>query len=745
VYENHYRVQDDPFRLTPDNNAAYEHSNYLSGKAFLQHIIADSEKSVVVISGVAGVGKSTLVNSILQQQKGSNIRCCLLQSSQINAHGFLHSITSVLDLDSNNDDEVTIQQLDEYLAQRTEQNQCSVLVIDDAHELSATAFNKLGQLARIILDNQYLAKIFLVGNEQLSHLLQSENIDAQHTSVTTGWNLDGLTADEVKPYVLHRLVNAGGAGLLKIEDNAWDTIYRFSDGIPRRINRICSKLLIDGLFENKLVFTKEDVTEAITHLDKEGLLELNSNLASQHGLVGTNRSHQNPREQVSVNAFLSGFADTGPNTGQIEGDIEGISLNIKIAANDLPADAEDDLTVHANMQENETLSEPPIMTNDTNEANIESEESDEKKGRVVLVILLLISFVIVIVYGDFFTKNTDDSGADTSPLQAKSDKAEADADRSALLQQATDQSGTSGQSVDNIADEEISASGTASRIAADEPVITGDITTQHGETAALKTESMREAEESVTDQEITAEQIKPEDHVARQAMDEEAPVADAAQRVDEASSQESSGEFAEPKDITLSTEAKQQSETSGTNITSGDQKDPEQMAAHEQADAILSEGIPQASTGPVKQKQALPGFTREQLKSMLLAGFWYRNGSPALLLPSELNKCTDNGPDIFCLSKGRETPSDSGPLMQRQHTGAMIEGFEANGTFNVLYRSTKAGTDIADQQPGASTNLLKGLAGIQEQQMSCRFENASVILCIKEGVRMSYMRRFKSE
>ncbi len=755
MYEKHYQVLEDPFKLTPDDKAAYEHRNYLSGKAFLQHIIADSEKSVVVISGVPGVGKSTLINGLLQQQQRADISSCLLHSSQINTHGCLHSLAAVLDLsdsdsDSESDDKL-LQKLDRYLAKQASQNQCSILVIDDADELDSDALFNVGQLTRIIHDHHYPAKIFLVGNEHLRQLLQSTHADAQHNRFITGWNLEGLAANEIEAYVKHRLQNAGGSGLLRIEDEAWDKIYRFSDGIPRRVNRICSRLLIDGLFENKLVFTNEEVVAAITNLDNEGLLELSSNIASLHGLVGIARSETPASERVDINAFLSGFADIGPTSSADDEDVDGSALNIRIVANDLHAESADESGLRANMQADEIHTPRPDI-NEILEADTTTETPRARKGVFVFLFLLLLAVAFTYTNSTFFDRSADVPGTDSLSPPPVRDATVSAVDEYILRQQpeAADDSSTV-QSIDSTTidgktaplEAVVSLPESVTAAGLDTPgksVDSSAITDEREIADAIEELAGQPTDVTTTDQATATDLAKQQDQPVNQVVDEGAIAAHdsgSAANVPDQVEAEVEGKaetIARPADVeeTVVTQSSEDADNKAT-------KDPQ----HVQSDEIAVPGKPQQAVRPASKKVALPGFSADQLKRMLLAGYWHRNGSPALLLPSELNRCSDNGLDIYCLTKKQKPPSTQSAEIEQ--TGAMIENFAADGTFKVLYRSNRTDAQISTRQLDQSAIVPEGPAAIQEYEMSCRFDSSSVIHCLNEGIRVRYVRRFKNE
>jgi hypothetical protein len=80
--------------------------------------------------------------------------------------------------------------------------------------------------------------------------------------VIAGCHIGPLDRDETRAYIEHRLSHVGWQNDPQFEPEAYEAIFEATDGIPRRINTICDRLLLSGYLAGKHVIGGEDVKEA---------------------------------------------------------------------------------------------------------------------------------------------------------------------------------------------------------------------------------------------------------------------------------------------------------------------------------------------------------------------------------------------------------------------------------------------------------------------------------------------------
>ena len=122
--------------------------------------------------------------------------------------------------------------------------------------------------------DQSLLQIFLVGQPELRHLLARPDLDPLRQRITAGCHLTALQEEEVRNYVLHRLKVAGWKGVPQFTDDCFSLIYRETDGMPRKINKLCDRLLWFAFLEEIDKITRDDVVSVIEDMKTEDFSNL---------------------------------------------------------------------------------------------------------------------------------------------------------------------------------------------------------------------------------------------------------------------------------------------------------------------------------------------------------------------------------------------------------------------------------------------------------------------------------------
>ena len=147
----------------------------------------------------------------------------------------------------------------------------ALLIVDEAQDLSATAMEELRLLTNIQVDGQPLLQIFLLGQPELRDLILSPPMEQVHQRIVASSHLEALEPAETEEYVRHRLEAVGWRGDPAISKTIFPLIYKFSEGVPRRINLICSRLLLHGSVEQRHEIGVQDIRTVISELQGENL------------------------------------------------------------------------------------------------------------------------------------------------------------------------------------------------------------------------------------------------------------------------------------------------------------------------------------------------------------------------------------------------------------------------------------------------------------------------------------------
>lgn len=271
MYETFYRLSATPFRLTPDPEFCFPHSGYAQAHAYLQYAFELGE-GFIVLTGRVGAGKTTLVKAFLKELEARDVATATIAAANIEATDLLRCVAYAYGIEAENLDKATLlKRIAQHLSALMHRRRRALLVIDEAQGLSPEALEELRLLADLAEDARPLLQIFLVGQEKLRSLMRDPGMEQLRQRVTGTCRLEPMGLAETRDYIQHRLRCAGWGGDPQLTGDAVVAIFRYSGGTPRHVNKICTRLMLQGFMESKHILDKADVTGIAEELDEEQL------------------------------------------------------------------------------------------------------------------------------------------------------------------------------------------------------------------------------------------------------------------------------------------------------------------------------------------------------------------------------------------------------------------------------------------------------------------------------------------
>ncbi len=269
MFTEYFGLTSSPFRLTPDARFFFGSKSHRKALAHITYGLSQGD-GFVVITGEVGAGKTTLVEHLWSQLNPSEYVAAKISTTQLSPTDFLRVVVSGFGLErTRRDKESMLSALAELFRANGIAGKRTLLVIDEAQNLPFATLEELRMLANLAIGHSAPLETFLLGQPQFRNILASRDAEQLRQRVFTCYHLGALDAEEVKAYVEHRLQIAAWSGDPSFADASFAAIYRHTDGIPRKINLLCSRLLLSAFLEERHTITAEDTEAVATEWNNE--------------------------------------------------------------------------------------------------------------------------------------------------------------------------------------------------------------------------------------------------------------------------------------------------------------------------------------------------------------------------------------------------------------------------------------------------------------------------------------------
>eukprot|EP01036_Dinobryon_divergens_P007769 gene7769-10366_t len=197
----------------------------------------------IVITGEVGAGKTTIVRDLLDSLDNGSVVAAHLVSTQLGAEDALKLVCAAFGVAVRGTGKADmLMALEAFFITQTTQGKRCLLIVDEAQNLHPLAVEELRMLSNFTSGNRSVLQSFLVGQPELRGMLQMPSMEQFKQRVIASCHLGPLDATETRAYVEHRLRRVGWQQRPGFEDEAFAQIHRWTQGIPRRINLLCSRL-----------------------------------------------------------------------------------------------------------------------------------------------------------------------------------------------------------------------------------------------------------------------------------------------------------------------------------------------------------------------------------------------------------------------------------------------------------------------------------------------------------------------
>jgi len=283
MYAAYYGLSSEPFQINPDPRFYYASKQHRRAKAYLEYGVMRNE-GFIVITGEIGAGKTTVVRGLLDGLDADKVVAANLVTTQLDAEDTLRMVGAAFGVrvkDISKSD--LLMALEAFLVNHTSQGKRCLLIVDEAQNLTHRAVEELRMLSNFQYGQQALLQTFLIGQPEFRAILQSPGMQQLRQRVTATCHIGPLDLAETQGYIEHRLKCVGAnPERPSFDAAAFEAVFKATNGIPRRINLVCDRLLLSGYLSNKDNFGVEDVNEVVSEINDESV-SMSKPVASPEG------------------------------------------------------------------------------------------------------------------------------------------------------------------------------------------------------------------------------------------------------------------------------------------------------------------------------------------------------------------------------------------------------------------------------------------------------------------------------
>ena len=265
MYNNYFGLSEAPFSIAPDPRFLYMSEQHREALAHLLFGVA-SNGGFILLTGEVGTGKTTVLRCLLEQLP-KHTEVAFILNPKYTVMGLLSAICDDLGIDysPSSDMKDYVDALNERLLENHRNNLQTVLIIDEAQNLSADVLETIRLLTNLETNTQKLLQVILVGQPELLEMLERPELRQLNQRITARYHLRALRQEELADYIAHRLSIAGAEGQLFPEATI-KHLYKLTKGVPRLINIVCDRALLGTYVERQNQVRNQTISNAASEV-----------------------------------------------------------------------------------------------------------------------------------------------------------------------------------------------------------------------------------------------------------------------------------------------------------------------------------------------------------------------------------------------------------------------------------------------------------------------------------------------
>lgn len=273
MYLAHYGLGRDPFQITPDVSFFYDSRVHKRALATISYGLSKKE-GFVVVTGEIGAGKTTLIEFLLARGDLRDVVTARISTTQLEAENLLELLVGELGLRKTGGTKAAfLRDLNSFFLRTAQRGKSVLLIVDEVQNLSQDALEELRMLSNFQNAERPLVQMLLVGQPEFRERLAGKACEQIRQRVIASFHLAPIGAADVPVYIDHRLHQAGWTGGELFTPEACARIHEETGGVPRKINRLCDRLMLYGYLEEIDRIGREAVDSVTAEMRLENLAD----------------------------------------------------------------------------------------------------------------------------------------------------------------------------------------------------------------------------------------------------------------------------------------------------------------------------------------------------------------------------------------------------------------------------------------------------------------------------------------
>jgi general secretion pathway protein A len=285
MFESHFGFSSSPFALNPDPAFFFASKGHARALAYLKYGVFQRE-GFIVVTGEIGSGKTTLVRALLENLDPGEVVAAQVRNTQLDSTELLHAICIAFGVAIAGPTKAhMLAALEACFTGFAAAGKRALLIVDEAQNLGLKELEELRMLSNFQLGSHALVQSFLIGQPELRPLLRTNALEQLCQRIIAACHLGPLGTEETRAYIEHRLAHVGWSGRPAISADAFVRIQAHTGGIPRRINLLCSRLLLAAWLADATAIDGAAVELAAADMHAEAFANVSESSSSADPIV----------------------------------------------------------------------------------------------------------------------------------------------------------------------------------------------------------------------------------------------------------------------------------------------------------------------------------------------------------------------------------------------------------------------------------------------------------------------------